>query len=110
MKDIYNISRRDLWKYVNGKIKKSIHFYHVGSVITILIDEMIKDLKKGKKIKIFNFGILSLEKTKPRKYHDVRYNKVMISVGSYILKFKMAPLIKKKLCGMLDIDKTFKDD
>ncbi len=71
---------------------------------------MIKDLKNEKKIKIFNFGILSLEKTKPRKYHDVRYNKIMLSLGARILKFSLAPQIKKKLFGSLDIDKTFKDD
>jgi nucleoid DNA-binding protein len=110
MKDINNISRRDLWKYVNKKLNKSLHFYHIGSVITILIDEMIKDLKNGNKIKIFNFGILSLEETKPRKYHDVRYNKIMLSSGARILKFSLAPLIRKKLCNSLDIDKTFKDD
>lgn len=105
-----NVTKRGLWRYVNRKINRLIHHAHVLSVITILFEEMILDLKSGKEINIHNFGKLSLQETKPRYYHDVRYNQVMQSESHRILRFKLAPPIRKKLRALLDIDKTFKDD
>lgn len=105
-----NVSKRNLWRYVNQKIKRFIHHYHVFSVITILFEEMLKDLKQGKDIKIFNFGTLSLRETKPRWYHDVTQRKVVLSNKHKILRFVLTPKIRKKLCEHLDIDTTFKDD
>ena len=104
-----NITKRSLWRYVNKKINRTIHHYHVFGVITILFEEIIKDLKQGKDINIFNLGILSLSETKSRKYYDVRYQQVMQSKGYRILKFKLAAPIHKKLRKLLDIDKTFID-
>jgi nucleoid DNA-binding protein len=105
-----NISKRDLWRYVNIKVNKAIHYYHVSAIIGILFDELIQDLKDDKIISIHNFCKLKLQKTNPRKYHDVTLNRVMISAGAKILKFTLASKIKKKICMELDIDKTFKDD
>ncbi len=110
MKNDQSINKRMLWHYVNRKIKRIIHHYHVLSIITILFDEMIKDLKRGKAIKIFNFGKLELKPLKPRKYFDVRHQKVMQSVGHRILRFTLAPSIRKKLVEHLDLDKNVKDD
>jgi len=105
-----NISKRNLWRYINRKIKRSIHHYHTFSVITILFEEMLVDLKAGKDIKIFNFGTLSLGQTQPRKYFDVRFQKIMQSKGNRILRFILAPVINKKLKALLDIDKTLRGD
>ena len=105
-----SISKRVLWQYVNKKIRRLVHHYHVFSVMTILFEEMLKDLKSGKRIRIFNFGTLSLQKTKPRKYFDVRYQQVMQSSGHRILRFILAPTLSKKLRHHLDLDKTPKDD
>ncbi len=110
MKNEQSINKRQLWHYVNRKIKRIIHHYHVLSIITILFDEMIKDLKRGKSIKIFNFGKLELKPLKPRRYFDVRHQKVMQSVGHRILRFTLAPSIRKKLVENLDLDKNVKDD
>jgi nucleoid DNA-binding protein len=103
-----SINKRTLWRFVNIKINRIIHHYHVFSVITILFDEILKDLKAGKDVKIFNFGLLQLKNTKPRKYHDVRFNKVLLSEGHRILKFTLAQPIRKKLC--VNLDKKIKDE
>ena len=103
-----SINKRTLWRFVNIKINRIIHHYHVFSVITILFDEILKDLKAGKDVKIFNFGLLQLKSTKPRKYHDVRFNKVLLSEGHRILKFTLAQPIRKKLC--VNLDKKIKDE
>lgn len=104
------INKREFWQYVNQKMNRLIHHYHVFSVITITFEEMLKDLKRGKEISIFNLGSLVLKETKPRRYHDVRHRQVMLSKGHKILRFTLAPALKKKLCEHLDIDKTLKDD
>lgn len=105
-----NVSKRSFWKYVNKKIKRSIHYYHVFSVISILFEEIVKDLQDEKEIKIFNFGTIILKKTKPKKYYDVRFQKIMQAGAHKLMKFKLDKKIRNKLCNYLDIDATFKDD
>ncbi len=100
-----SISKRVLWYYVNRKIKRLIHHYHVFTIISILFEEMIKDLVAGKKIKIANLGVFILKETKPRRYHDVRFNCVMESTGNRVMRLFLAKSIRKKLCESLVIDK-----
>lgn len=111
MKDLpTSINKRIIWRYVNKKINGIIHSYHVFSIISILFDEIIKDLKAGKEIKIFNFGLLSTKSTKPRMYHNVSSRTFMQSPGYKIIRFSLAPQIRKKICQHIDIDKTFGGD
>jgi nucleoid DNA-binding protein len=105
-----SINKRSLWRYVNKKIKRIIHHYHVLSIITILFDEILKDLISGKDIKIFNFGNLSLKKMKPRKYHDINQKRTLLSKEHRILRFTLSPIIRKKLCKNIDINKTFREE
>ena len=105
-----SIDKRRLWQYVNLKVKRFVHHYHVISIISILFDEMVKDLKSGKDIKIFNFGTLSLKKMPARKYFNVRHQRIMHSSGNKVLRFTLAPGIRKKLIRNLDLDKTLRND
>ena len=105
-----NVSKRDLWHYVNRKIKRLIHHYHVFAVISILFDEMTQDLKDGKEIKIANLGVLILKNMPARKYHDVRFKRVMESPGHRVLRLFLSKVIRKKLCTALDLDTPKKDD
>lgn len=98
------ITKKPFWHYVNLKIKRSVHTYHVYSVISILFDELIKDLIAGKKINVVNFGTLSLERTKPRKYCDINLKKVVLSKGARNLKFSLSRKLKNKLIKNLDLD------
>ena len=105
-----NVTKRIFWRYVNLKIKRIIHHYHVFAVISILFEEILKDLKDGKEVKVFNLGTIFLKETKPRLYHDVNKRQVVLSDKRKILKFRLAPKLKKRLSESLDIDRTFKDD
>ena len=106
----HSVSKRDLWRYVNRKIKRMAHYYDVFAVISILFEEMVKDLKQGKSIRIANLGTISLQPTKPRWYHNVRLRKMVLSPGYRVMRFVLAPTIHKKLIQFLDLDKTLKDD
>ena len=101
-----SISKRDLWRYVNRKIKHIVHYYDVFAVISILFDEMVKDLKQGKSIRIANLGTISLQPTKPRWYHNVKLRKMVLSPGYRVMRFVLTPKIHKKLIQLIDLDKT----
>lgn len=109
MKLLTSISKRSLWRYVNIKINRTVHYSHVLSVIAILFEELASDLDKGAEIKIFNFGTLFLKKTKPRRYHNVRYMCVMQSGSNKILRFIPSTKFRNKICNLIDLDKTFGD-
>lgn len=100
-----SVSKRDLWRYVNRKIKRLIHHYHVFAVISMLFEEMVKDLQAGKEIKIANFGSLMLKEMPPRKYHDVRLHRIMQSPGHRTMRLFLAKPIRKKLIESLDKEK-----
>ncbi len=104
-----NIDKRTFWRYVNSKVDRNIHSAHILSVINILFEEIISDLKAGKEIKMFNFGSLSLVKVLPRMYHDLRYHKMMYSAGNKKLSFKISKKIRDQIIKKLDLDKTFGD-
>ena len=110
MSNEQSINKRQLWHYVNRKINRMVHHYHVLGVITILFDEMIKDLRQDKEIKIGNFGTFVMKRLNPRKYFDVRERRVMLSEGHRIIRFILAPRLRKKLVSRLDLDRTLKDD
>lgn len=106
MNDSINISKRDFWRYVNRKFRKLFHHYHIYNIINILFDEMIKDLKSGKTINIFNFGKLRLQQNMPRKHFDVVTRQVEISKSNNIMKFDLSSKIKNKVRQHLDLSKT----
>jgi nucleoid DNA-binding protein len=98
------ITKRNLWRYVNLKMNRIIHRYHVFSVISILFDEMNKDLQNGREIKIANFGSFDLKDTPPRWYHNVRLRKMMQSPGYRIIRFVLVRKIQKKILKSLKLD------
>lgn len=103
-----NFSKRDLWRYVNKFTKRIVHHYHVLAVISILFEEIVKQIKLGKPITIVNFGVLSLKETKPRKHYNVTTRSTTFSPAHKILHFVLDKKIKKLLIQHLDLNKTFK--
>jgi len=100
--DKMSISKRDLWRYVNIKIDRCVNHYSVFGVINILFDEMLKDLQQGLFIDIHNFGTLQIKKTNPKLYHDYQERIKKISGSNRILKFNLAPSLKKILYCHID--------
>jgi|SRR6185436_11548354 len=108
MKSLPNsITKRILWRYVNKKINRTIHHYHVFSVITILFDEILNDLKLGKELKIFNFGRLVIKELPSRKYYNIHDKTIRISNSHKILRFILSSKLRKELKKQLDVDLFF---
>lgn len=105
-----SVTKRALWRYVNKKIRRSVHHFHVFSVISILFEEILKDLVAGKTIKITNFGTLMLKNLSPRSYYDIHDKVMKVSEPHRIMRFVLASKLRNKICKHLDIDLTFKDD
>jgi nucleoid DNA-binding protein len=105
-----SVSKRDLWRYVNRKIGRLVHRYHVFAVISILFEEMVKDLCQDKPVKIANLGIITLQSTKPRWYHHVTLRKMVLSPGYRVMRFLLAKPIHKKIVSSLDLDRTLKNE
>jgi nucleoid DNA-binding protein len=99
---IHSVNKKRLWFYVEKGINRFIQTYHIASIISILLDEMLEDLKAGKKIKITNFGVLYLQKAIPRKYWDVIQQKVIETPGHPRLRFELSRHIRRKLLTHLD--------
>lgn len=92
-----NISKRIFWRFINLKIERIINAYHVFAIINILFDELVKDLKSGKEIKIHNFGSLLLKTTNPRRYFDVFQQKVCLGKSNRILQLFLTKKLRNKI-------------
>lgn len=104
-------SKDQFWKYVNQVIGYTVDYRHVLGIISVLFDEMSKDFKEGKDIKIHNFGTFSVEKLAARNYFDFRFKKTLLSAGTKRqIKFTFIPAIYEKLHSFIDPDKTFADE
>jgi nucleoid DNA-binding protein len=88
-------TKRKLWLLLIKELNYVVHNTHVYSIINILVEEMIKDLMAGKKIKIINFGSFYLKDLKPRKFLDLVTREVKLSGSSKTLRFKISNNLSK---------------
>lgn len=98
-------TKRKLWLFLLKELNHSIHNAHVYSVINILIEELIKDLVAGKKIKIINFGSFFLKELKPRKFLDFATRHLKISGPSKTLRFKISENLSEFINSVKVCDK-----
>ena len=105
-----NIEKKQLWRHVNIKIKRSINHYHVLAVLSILFEELIKDLEAGKQIEIINLGTFGLKQSGDRNHVNIWTKEVMRSKGRKVLKFVLPKKLRQTLCDYLDLDKLHPDE
>lgn len=104
-----NISKRQFCDINFRKLKNLFHSAHVVGVIFVLFDEMAKDFKNGKSIKIANLGEFVINEPTPRNHFHFTLQKVMFSPGNRVLKFFLSDTVKKYIMKHLNIDKIMKD-
>lgn len=85
-----------------------VHQLHILAVITILIDEIRKDLLDGKIIKIQNFGTFKLKQTNRRTFKSVVTNNIETSKQKNKLELKLIPKLTRFISE--NIDKELKHE
>lgn len=106
-KPFKTINKRKLTFLIAKKLEHQIHHIHIANILSLFIDEFIIELQKKQKIDIPNFCSFRLEKTKPRKFHNIQKRRMSISTGKPLLKIKLSRSLRNKIVQNLDLIKTF---
>ncbi len=80
---------------------------HIANIISIFIDEFMIELQQKKQINIANFCSFKLEKSKPRKFYNVKKRRFAISSGTNLIKIKLSRSLRNRIIKNIDIIKTF---
>jgi nucleoid DNA-binding protein len=107
MSQATKFDREMVCDYLHKKLKQDIAKHHIEAVLSILLDEISNELKRGGAIVIKNFGRLFLKTMKPREHHNVVSGERVVSPGKRVLRLRLEEKIRKYLLKRLDIDKTF---
>ncbi len=103
------LDKRDFCSQISKNINRKININHINSVVNLLCEYMVNELKQNKKIEITNFGTFALSPRHPRKYFNVVKQKISFSEGNVLLKFKLGRLLKKFLVSKLDLEKSISE-
>jgi nucleoid DNA-binding protein len=90
-------TKNKLWLLITKRINHSVHRLHVLSIISILIEEIIAELKSGKEVKISNFGTFRISKLKPKKIISVATKEVAFAKKTKALRFRLTRRLSKYL-------------
>jgi nucleoid DNA-binding protein len=88
-------NKRKLHSLICKDLNHIIHHLHIFSVINILIEEIIKELKSGNEIDIGNFGIFSIKELRPKKIISLTNREVKFVDRTKVLRFKIARKLTK---------------
>ncbi len=97
------INKKNISLLITKKLNNNISYKNISDVISIFFEELFKELKTGKKIKIKNFCSFKLEKTKPRRYFNYWTKQFAISKGRPQFKIQLSYSLRKKISKHLDL-------
>ena len=101
------LNKRKLSFIVAKKFNQTIHYTHVANIISMFIDEFMIELQQKEQINISNFCNFRLEKSKPRKFHNVYKQRFAVSSGKPLLKIKLSKSLRNRIIQNMDLIKTF---
>lgn len=100
--------KSDLIKLISKKVK--INKLHTLSVVNILIEEIITELKNNNKIIIRNFGYFIVNKLKPKKIKSIVNNKIKFVNSTYALRFRLYENIYNLIKQSVENEKKSKNN
>lgn len=103
------IRKRYLAQLVANKLDIEIDRRHIVSIITILFEEIMKDILTKGQFVITNFGKFLFGRSPSRKFFNFQTGKVEQSVGNNKLKFQLNEQLKRNILNQIDVERTFKD-
>jgi nucleoid DNA-binding protein len=92
-----HISRLKITEMVGKKLGYKINRFHIRAIVGLLVDEIIAELISGGQIKIDNFGMITLNKLKPRRIREVNSGKLKIASRTKAIRFKIDKNLNKYL-------------
>jgi nucleoid DNA-binding protein len=92
-------NKQNLVRFIATKLNNQINKFHILSVINILIDEMLNDLKSGKEVKITNFGTFSIKGLKSKQIRNVVSKKLINNSSVKSLRFSLSKKLSKLILG-----------
>lgn len=101
------INKLQFVSIVAKKLNHRLSFMHIANVISLFLDEWGRQLQIKEKINIPNFGVFKIEKTKPRKYHNINKKRFAVSTGKSLIKIRLSRSLRNKIVENLDLIKTF---
>ena len=104
-----SIDKREFASKLSKKIKRAVSITHINSVINLLCEDLLQELKKSGEFQVGNFGTFELVK-KPKSYFDVLKQEIKTSEGNKRIKFKLSRKFKKKIAKLVDLEKTIGDE
>ena len=107
MKQSKILNKNKLTLLVAQKLQHSIHQKHIANVISMFIDEFMIELQQKEEINISNFCNFKLERSSPRKFHNVQKRRFAISSGKPLLKIKLSRSLRNRIIQNMDLIKTF---
>lgn len=69
----------------------------VKEALDYITVEFTRELKKGERIYIRNFGLLAKVKRKERRLRNIDTGKMITVLEHYTIEFRPAPALKKKI-------------
>jgi nucleoid DNA-binding protein len=90
-------NKKTLWRLIVKNANKKVHSLHIISILNILIEEIVKELKLGNNIEIKNFGTLKVNKIKPKKILAVNTREITFIKSIKLLRFTLSKEIAKYL-------------
>jgi nucleoid DNA-binding protein len=101
------LNKRKLSFLVGKKLQYNIHQAHIANVISMFIDEFMSILEQKGQINIINFCNFKLEKSKPRKFHNIHKGRFAVSSGRSLIRIKLSRSLRNQIIQNLDLMKTF---
>jgi nucleoid DNA-binding protein len=101
-----NVDKRSLCNYVHSKLDGAISGEHIACVISIMFEEMLKELLTNHIVPIGNFGDFLFRKMPARRHMNIATKQCEISPGKQIIRFRLSKKLRHILLNKVDLDKT----
>ncbi len=101
------LNKFKLISLIGTRLKYSLKYRQISDILSLFVEEFATELQNKRRLRIGNFCIFYLKKSKPRKFYNLNLQRFAISKGKWIMKMKLTPDLRKKLIKHLDLMKTF---
>lgn len=86
-KTAINLDKSQICRFISDRTK--VPFKDVESIINILLEEIVRELKSDRKVKIQNFGAFELFQTKQHRIFNIHTNEHDVVESKKRLRFSL---------------------